>query len=278
MKKIQLVEELTDLLNNYNTIAIVSLYKTRAQQLQQLSRKFRQDICMKVAKNNLFKRALSNARKPSINNLVTLLKGPSMLLLTDMGPFELAILLGKNKMRMTAKARDIAQDDIVVPAGNTGLPPGPMMSELHEIGIRTKIDLGSVWVVNDVIIVKKGESIQPNIASALTKLGYKPIEAGLDIVAASDGDFIFASDQLQPKLDEVKKNLEDAATRAFNLAFNTLYLTSETIGLILRQAHLTARNVAVNSNYPATEVMCEIIAKAHSHMTNLSAMLGEVSA
>jgi large subunit ribosomal protein L10 len=61
----------------------------------------------------------------------------------------------KNKTKMTAKAGDVAPNDIIVPAGNTGLPPGPAISELHDVGIRTKIDVGSVWIVNDATVVKK---------------------------------------------------------------------------------------------------------------------------
>lgn len=276
-RKARIVEEFDELIDGYNTIAIANLHKVRAAQLQQLSQKFRRDIRMRMAKNTLITRALRKNRKPDIEKLAEHLEGSNILLLTNMNPFKLTLLLEKNKTRMTAKAGDIAPSDIVIPAGNTGLPPGPAISELHEVGIRTRIDMGSVWVVSDTTVVKKGEVIQPKVASALSKLGVKPLEVGIDIIAAYDGGFVFTSEQLQPRIDEVKKSLEDAVTQAFNLAFNSTYPTPETIGMVLRRAYLSARNLAVNSNYTAPEVVMEIISKAHSHMMSLSSRLAAIN-
>ena len=194
-----------------------------------------------------------------------------------MNPFKLALLLQKNKAMVTAKVGDIVPNDVVIPAGNTGLPPGPAISELHDIGVRTKIDLGSVWVVNDTIVVKKGESIQLKAASVLSKLGVKPIEIGLTIRAAFDKGSIFTSDQLTLKITEIKKQIEEALVQAFNLALNSAYPTPLTVKFILQKAHLNARNLALNSNYTAPEVILEIFAKAHSHMMSLTLRITEIS-
>lgn len=269
-KKAQTVEELDGLINEYSTIAIASLHKVRAAQLQQMQQKLRKDIRMRVVKNSLITRTLQKNRKPGIGKLAEYLSGPNILLLTKMNPFKLVILLEKNKTRMTAKSRDIAPNDIVVPAGNTGLPPGPAITELHDVGMRTKIDVGSVWIVSDTTIVKKGEAIQPKVASVLSKLGFKPFEVGLTTLAAYDEGLIFTSDQLRPNIDDVLKQLQDASAEAFNLALNSVYPTPVTIRLALQQASFSARNLAVNSNYTAPEVVKEIIGKAYNQMMSLA--------
>lgn len=269
-RKAQVIEELDKLVNEYDTVAVAHLHKVRAPQLQQLSQKFRKDICMRVAKNTLIVRALANSRRSNINNLTENLKGSNILLFTNMDPFKLAILLNKNKTRMTAKAGDIAPNDIVIPAGNTGLPPGPAISELHDIGARTKIDMGSVWVVEDAVVVKKGEAVQPKVAGVLSKLGVKPLEIGLGIVAAYEKGSVFTSDDLQFKVDDFRKQLEDAVSQAFNLALNAIYPTDLTVKINLQQAHLNARNLAINVNYVSPEVAKEIVAKAHSYAIALA--------
>ena len=276
-RKAQVVEELNRMIDEYDIVAVANLHKARASLLQQLSQKFRKDIRMKVAKNNLIKHALKKNRKSSIDKLGEQLTGSNILLLTNMNPFKLAILLEKNKTKMTAKTGDVAPNDIVIPAGNTGLPPGPAISELNEAGIRTKIDMGSVWVVSDTVVVKKGEAIQLKIVSVLSKLGVKPLDVGLELVAAYDGGLVFTSEQLKPRIGETKKNLQDAVSQAFNLAFNSTYPTPETIGMFLQRGYLNARNLAINSNYMTPEVAKDILAKAHGNMMGLASKLAEVN-
>ncbi|MFX0046462.1 MAG: 50S ribosomal protein L10 [Candidatus Hermodarchaeota archaeon] len=276
-KKAQKVEELNDLFKGYSTIAIADLHKVRATQLQHLAKILRQDVCMLVMKNRLIARALQTSPKENLQQLSEHLVGSNVLLFTNMNPFKLAILLQKNKTKVTAKVGDIAPNDIIIPAGNTGLPPGPAISELHDIGIRTKIDLGSVWVINDTTVVKKGESVHLKAASVLSKLGVKPIEIGLTIRAAFDNGSIFTSDQLAPQIDEITKQFEAALVQAFNLAFNSAYPTSLTVKFTLQQAYLNARNLAFNSNYATPEVIREILAKAHSHMVSLASKVAEIN-
>jgi len=276
-KKAQAVEELNTLLNKFNTIAIADLHKVRAIQLQQLYKNLRNDVSMMVVKNSLITRALKKNRKKNIENLAESITGTNILLLTNMDPFILALILDKNKMKMPAKSGDIAPSDILIPAGNTGLPPGPAISELQNVGIRTRINVGSVWVLSDTVVVKKGEVIEMKVASVLSKLGFKPIEVGLVIRAAYDNGLIFMSEQLKPKIGEIKKQLENAVSQAFNLAVNSLYPTPLTLKLAFQQAYRNARNLAINSDYVAPEVIGEIIAKAHSHMLSLSSKISNMS-
>ncbi len=276
-RKAQVIEELDKLTNEYDTVAIAHLHKVRAPQLQQLSQKFRKDIRMKVAKNTLTARALAESRRPNIDKLAEHLKESNVLLFTNLDPFKLAILLNKNKTQMTAKAGDIAPNDVVIPAGNTGLPPGPAISELHDIGARTKIDMGSVWVIEDAVVVKKGEAVQPKVAGVLSKLGIKPLEIGLGIVAAYEKGAVFTSEDFQFKVEEYVKQLEDAASEAFNLALNAFYPTDLTVKINLQQAYLNAKNLAVNSSYVSPEVAPEVIAKAHSQAMALASKVAAVN-
>jgi large subunit ribosomal protein L10 len=264
-----MVDDLNALIDEYDTVAIADLHKVRAIQLQQISKKFRNTIRMKVAKKSLLIRALQKNSKSGIEKLTKQLEGTSLLLLSDMNPFELTILFEKNKTKLKAKSGDLAPDDIIIPAGNTGVPPGPMISELHSVGIRTKIDVGSVWVIADTVIVKEGEVIQPNVASVLSKLGVEPLEVGLVIRAAYDKGSIFTYDQLRPRIIEIKKQLEDAVSQAFSLSINSVYPTPETCNILLQRVYLNARNLAINSHYVTQDVVQDIIARAYRHMMGL---------
>jgi len=253
-RKAQEVEELTKLINDYSMIGIADLYKVRAIQLQELARRFRSKVQMRVAKNILLERAIRNSKKAGIEKLLYHLKGSNIMLLTKMNPFKLILLLERSKIKMVAKAGDIAPDDIVVPAGNTGLPPGPAISELHDVGVRTRIEGGSVWVIRDTVIAEKGETITPKVASVLSKLRIKSLEVGLKMTAAYDDGLVLSLDQLALDLDEIRGQFKEGFNKAFNLSLNVAYPTNETLGIILWRAASNARNLQIKGRVEKEEI------------------------
>ncbi len=276
-KKAKDVEELTQLINTYSVLGIADLYKVRAIQLQELAKKFRSLIQLKVTKNILLKMALRNSKKIGIEKLIETLKGSNILLLTNMDPFKLLLLLEKNKIKMVAKTGDIAPNDIIVPAGNTALPPGPAISELHDVGVRTKIDSGSVWALRDTVITKKGETVTSKVASILPKLGIKSLEVGLKLVAAYDDGLVITSSQLFIDLNAVRRQFEDAFNKAFNLSISVVYPTKETLNVILWKAASNARNLAISSVYFVPEVASQLIAKAYADMATIAIKLSKMN-
>ena len=273
--KIQKVEELAKQIDSYDVVAIANLHKVRAIQLQDLKKRFKDDPLTKVTKNNLMRLALQHSKKPGIERLSEKITGPNVIILTNMNPFKLSLLLDMRKIMVAAKAGDVAQNDIVVRAGNTGMPPGPAMSDMRELGIQTKIELGSVFVVRDTVVAKKGDSVSPNLASMLSKLGIKPLEVGLSLNAAYNEGVILAGDQLHLDLEDTREQLQTAWNHAFSLAFEAGYPTPETIVSLLRRAYSEARSLAINSAYPAPEVINDILAKAHAQMLSLSERIGQ---
>jgi large subunit ribosomal protein L10 len=91
-------------------------------------------------------------------------KDQTFILFTDLNPFKLALLLERGKVKTTAKSGDIAAMDVVIPAGNTGQPPGPVISQLNAVGLPTRIESGSVWISKDTLVVRKGEVINERLA------------------------------------------------------------------------------------------------------------------
>jgi large subunit ribosomal protein L10 len=276
-RKAQEVEDLSELIDKYDAILIASLHKVRAIQLQEISKKFKGSIQMKVAKKSILRRALEASSKPGIASLKDASTGSNVLLLTHMNPFQVSILLDRSKVRMGAKAGDIAPSDITVPAGNTGLPPGPAISELNEAGIRTRIESGSVYVLRDTVVAKRGEAIQARAAGVLSKLGIKPLEVGLSLKAAYEGGVFMKGDALHIDLEGVKKQFEDAFGQALGLSINAAFLTPESTGSILSNAHRNALSLALNTSYVATETIAPLLGRAYSDMLHLSNVAAKVN-
>jgi len=275
VQKAEEVEEIRKMVQRHKALGVASLQKVRAAQLQELKKKLKDIAHVQVIKNTLMKRALTPELKdkPNLEKLEGFLGGSNIFLFTDLNPFKLALLLERGRVVTTAKAGDIAAIDVIVPAGNTGLPPGPIISQLGSVGLPTRIEAGSVWVNRDTLVAKKGDVIDSRLASVLSKLGIKPVEVGLIIKAIYENGLVFTEDQLHLDLDAFKRNIMEAQSNAFNLSINAAYPISENISLLVQTAHRRAMSLALNAAIPTSETIGDLLRKAHMEGLSLSAKL-----
>src|SRR5919109_5366754 len=144
-KKRLMYEELQRLPAEYNVIALSKMTKVRAAQLMMIRKKFRNDIKIRIIKNKIAIRAFEKVKGVAgIENLSKQLEGQCALIFTNINPFKLNLIFAQNKVFLAAKGGDIATKEILVPAGNTGIAPGPVLSEFKAANIQTKIDQGTI--------------------------------------------------------------------------------------------------------------------------------------
>jgi len=273
IQKAKMVEEVKDLLKRYKVIGIASLHKVRANQLQELRKKLKGTAYIKVVKNTVMRRAISELGIPEMESLTKYLQGSNIFLFTDINPFKLALILEKSKVKGFAKAGDVATEDIIVPAGNTGLSPGPIISQLGSVGIPTRIESGSVWVSKDTVVARKGEVISQSLAAVLSKLGIKAIEAGLSLKVAYDNGVIIPEEKLTIDLEEYKDKISEACMQALNLSLNAAYPSAENIQILLQIAFSEAYRLALNAAIPSPQVIRDLIMKAHLEALALSSKI-----
>jgi len=264
------VDSIKDILKEYKSIGIASLQKVRASQLQELKKSMAGKVYLRVLKNTLMKLAIEEMDKEDLRKLDEYLEGSNVYLFTDLNPFKLALLLERGKVKTTAKAGDTAAIDVIVPAGNTGQPPGPIISQLNAVGLPTRIESGSVWVSKDTLVVRKGEEINERLAGVLSKLNIKAVELGISMRAVFDNGLIILGDQLKVDVDATRKSVEQSSQEAFALAMGISYATKDTIRPLLQQAHQKAVALAVGATIPTKETIGELIRKANAEMTSLS--------
>jgi large subunit ribosomal protein L10 len=270
LEKTQKIEEVKNLLQKYRAVGVASLKKVRAAQLQELKRKLQNDAHLRVIKNTLIRRAIAQCNeKPELKRLVEHLSGSNIYLFTDLNPFKMVSLLDKSRVMATARAGDVAVEDVVVSAGNTGLPPGPIISLLGGVGLRTRIEAGSVWVSRDALVAKKGDVIDTRLAGVLSKLGIKAVEIGLSLKAMYDDGLIMTEDHLQLDLEETQRKLGEAYLSALNLSINAACPLPENIVLLLRKARQEAYSLALSEAIPNSETIVDLIRKSHVEVSSL---------
>ena len=264
------VEEIKKWLVGYKSIGVASLQKVRAAQLQELKKSLHGEVYLRVMKNTLMKIALENMENADLKKLEPYLDGSNILLFTNLNPFKLALMLEKGKVKTTAKAGDIAAMDVVVPEGNTGQPPGPFISQLNGVGLPTRIESGSVWVSKDTLVVRKGEAINERLASVLSKLGIKAVEAGLSMRAAYDEGLMVLENQLRIDVNATRKSILDSQSEAFALAMGVAYPAADTIKSLLQVAHQKAIALSVSAGIVTKDTVADLIRRATAEMTSLN--------
>jgi large subunit ribosomal protein L10 len=270
-QKTKEVEEITNLLKRYKIIGIASLQKVRAAQLQEFKKNLADKVFMRVLKNTLMKLAIENCKeRADLKKLEEHMKGPNVFMFTDLNPFKLALILERGKVKTTAKSGDTAAFDVVVPAGNTGQPPGPIISQLNAVGLPTRIESGSVWINRDTLVVKKGEAINERLASMLSKLGIKPVETGLTLTVVLDEGLIVTQNQLKLDLEGTEHDVENAYAESFALSLSISYPTKENMVALLQIAHKEAYALSLGAAIPTKETIEDLIRKAHAEMLGLS--------
>jgi large subunit ribosomal protein L10 len=270
-QKTREVEEITGLLKRYKVVGIASLQKVRAAQLQEFKKNLADQVFMRVMKNTLMKLGIENCKeRADLKKLEEHMKGPNVFMFTDISPFRLALTLERGKVKTTAKSGDTAAFDVVVPAGNTGQPPGPIISQLNAVGLPTRIESGSVWINKDTLVVKKGEAINERLASMLSKLGIKPVETGLAMTVVFDEGLIITQDQLKLDLEKTKHDVENAYAESFALSIGISYPTKENIVSLIQIAHKESHALAVGAAIPTKETVEDLIRRAHAEMLSLS--------
>jgi len=276
--KKEIFSDLTKLLEKYSVVAVADLQKVRSSQIQEIRKKLRGKAELIVAKNTILKKASDSLaeKKGNIEKFASELTGSKVLIFTQMNPFELIIFLNKNKVRVPAKGGDVATSEIMVPAGNTGLQPGPVISEFNEAKVLTRIEGGSIFIAKDTVVARPGDVISNKTASLLSKLGMKPMEAGLSLSHAYDNGLVLGPNELLFDLDRMKNDFVLAARSAFGVAVEASIMLPETAPAIISKAYRQAVAVSVEAGFLTKKTTELIIQRAFRNMNALSSAISAV--
>ena len=227
-KKTQMYQQIQELPKKYNVIALVRMEKVRSSQLLPLRKKFKGEVEILSIKDKVAQKALKGLKIPSLEKLVDRLVGQCVLMFTNMSPFKLNILLGKNKIMLPARGGDIASIDVVIKAGNTGITPGPILTDFKEAGVATKIDQGTIWITKDSTPAKKGDVISAKLATLLSKLDVKPVEAGISLDSALAENILYQKEDMAIDVEKYRNAFAQAHHEALSLSIAIGYVTKGT--------------------------------------------------
>ena len=264
--KAQMYRTLQEAPRRHRVLALVRMEKVRASQILPLRKRLKGDVTFVSIKDKVARKALGAAEGevPGLADMASRLAGQCMFMFTDMSPFRLNVVLSKNTVMLPARAGDTASIDVVVPAKNTGIAPGPMLTVFKDAGIPTKIDQGTIWITRDTVPVKKGGVVDENLAPLLAKLDIKPVEAGILLDSALEDGVVYSADELAVDVGAVRDGLGAAHAGALALSVEAAYPTAGNVEQILARAAQRAASLSVEAAFVTAETAEPILQRAHS--------------
>lgn len=240
--KKQAVDQIKDKLKAHKVIAVASIAGLKSRQYNAIKKKIRGQADVIVARKTLMQKALNEA-KPEAAKLQDKMTGSEVLIVTDLDAFKLYKLFKDNKTKTIAKAGQLAPMDIIVPAGETNLPPGPVLTELKQAKIDAKIQGPKIVISKDSVVAKQGTPISAQVAGILAKLGIEPFEVGVEVQQVFENGDFYNADVLNIDEEQLKADLATAHREAVNLCVYAEIFNETSIELLIMKAAREANAV-----------------------------------
>jgi len=266
------VEKLSKLIDDYPVIGIVDIHKLPSRQMQSIKQKLRDRVKVIVSRKNIIIRALDNSKKKELKKLKDKITREPALILTDINPFRLYKVLNENKSPAPAREGDTAPKDIVAKAGPTELMPGPAITALQKLKIKTKVESGKISILSDSLICKKGQKITKEIVDVLGMLKIEPMEIGLNLSGVWENGIIYDKDTLAIDEEEYKNKICLSVKEMINLSVGIGYPTRETIEIMIQKAYYEMKNLGIEANVIEKDIIEDLLAKAECNAVGLESV------
>jgi large subunit ribosomal protein LP0 len=192
-RKYELADQLTQHFKDYTKLFLVDCDNVGSNQIQQIRIALRGKAIIYCGKNTQMRRVVRKLEQEGMEQLEKVrmaLKLNVAIVFTNENLSQIRDVILNNKVSAPAKAGSIAQCDVVVPAGNTGMEP-TMTSFLQALNIPSKITKGSIEILNPVNLIQKGDKVEASQASLLEKLQIFPFSYGLKVVTVYDDGSLY---------------------------------------------------------------------------------------
>jgi len=227
-----------------------------------------------MGKNTMVRKVIRGrlSSTPALESLLPFVWGNVGFVFTNSDLTPVRDLLLANRVAAPAKAGSIAPNDVVVPAGNTGLEP-TQTSFLQALNIPSKIAKGQIEIVSDVHLIKKGQKVGSSECALLAKLSIRPFSYGLTVKMVYDNGSVFDPALLNLTDNDVLKSFQSAVSQVIAVSLFSNQLTLPAVPNYVIKAYSNVLAVAIE-----TDTKFERVQKFLDYLADPSAFVGTVSA
>jgi large subunit ribosomal protein L10 len=275
--KVEEVDELVEMIESFQSVGVVNVAGIPSRQLQAMRADLYPDTKLRMSRNTLLERALDEVDE-GIEDLAEHIEGQVGLIGTDDNPFALYQVLEASKTPAPINAGEVAPNDVVIPAGDTGVDPGPFVGELQQVGAAARIQEGSIHVTEDSNVLSAGDEVSDGLANVLSELGIEPKEVGLDLRAVYSEGVMFDPEDLDIDMEAYRSDVATAAARARNLSVNASYPTAATVSTLIAKATGEAKSLGLHASVESPELVDDLVRKADGQVRALAAAFDDPEA
>jgi large subunit ribosomal protein LP0 len=207
-KKQDYFKRLERLFDEYDKFFLVNADHVGSKQLQELRITLRKTSEILMGKNTMMRKAIRGMlpKHPELDVLIPKLVGNVGLVFTKGDLKEIRDTMENKKVPAAAKAGTIAQCDVTIPAGPTGMEP-TMTAFFQVLNIPTKINKGQIEILSDVHILKEGEKVGSSEVALLQKMGVTPFSYALKVLDIMETGYMFSPKVLDISSDDIKNHM-----------------------------------------------------------------------
>lgn len=254
-RKYQLADELKQHFQDYTKLFLVDADNVGSNQLHQIRIALRGRALVYCGKNTQMRRVIRELEKEGMEQLEKVrlsLKLNLAIVFTNDDLPEIRDLIMDNKVAAPARAGSIAQCDVIVPAGNTGMEP-TMTSFLQALNIPSKITKGSIEILNPVDLIKEGDKVEASQCALLEKLGIKPFSYGLKVRHVYDDGAMYDAAVLDIKTEDILASFGQGARNVAAVSMEIGYPTIAAVPYSIVLAFQNLLAVTAETDYTFKE-------------------------
>jgi len=253
------------LLGEYKNVLVVGVDNVGSLQMQKVRIALRGKAIMIMGKNTLMRMIIREAMvgNPRLESLLPFVKGNMGLIFTNDDLARVRSIVTEYKVPAGAKSGTFAPTDVFVPPGATGLDPG-QTGFFQALNIATKIVKGSIEIVNQVHLIKKGDKISSSAVALLAKLDIRPFFYGIVALSVYENGAVYPADVLDITPDDLLSKFMNGVDKLRALSLGANWPSELTVSFQVASAFrkLLAISLATNYTFKESESFLKAAASA----------------
>lgn len=274
-KKKLILQELKKEIASHKVVGIVDLNKLPAKQLLDIRGSLKGAAKIRMTKKRVIGLALKESKLDALHEYKPIMPA---LLFSNENPFKLANLIADSKSSAPAKQGDVLNKDVVIPAGVTSVAAGPAIGDFQKLKIPVGVENAKIAVKKETKVASKGDVVSKELSGLMQKLSINPMEIGLNLMAASEGGTVYASDILFIPASHYLDQIKSGYSNAFALTLGIGYVTKDNIRLLLGKASRQAKCLALDRGFVTDETLKPLLAKGMREAEALKSKVPEPTA
>jgi len=216
------------LLEEYPKVIIASGDNVGSNQMQKIRIELRGKAQMVMGKKTIMRKVIrgltAEGKQSQWETVLPHVKGNIAFVFSKGDLHEVKKILEGNKVNSAARTGTIAPNDVIVPAGNTGMEP-TKTSFFQALSIPTKISKGQVEIISDVPLIRTGQKVGSSEASLLQMLNIKPFKYGLRLLTVFEDGSLYEAKVLDITPDDVVNKFRAGVSKIAALGLQIGYPT-----------------------------------------------------